>query len=171
MQAEVEGTRRAIALADVAGCPLYLVSVMSSEAARAIAEARHDGCVVFGEAIAAALGSNGSHYSDQSWRHAAAYVMSPPLRPGGKNSQELMNYLANGNLLCTGSDHCVFKAEQKALGKDDFRLIPNGLNGVEDRMSVVWEKGVVSANASYRILACYRKYVFNPPLTKTFLLS
>lgn len=44
----------------------------------------------------------------------------------------------------TGSDHCTFDASQKAIGRDDFRKIPSGANGVEDRLSVVWEKGVVS---------------------------
>lgn len=49
---------------------------------------------------------------------------------------------SSGGLQVVGTDNCTFKAEQKALGKDDFRNIPNGVNGVEDRMSVVWEKGV-----------------------------
>lgn len=48
----------------------------------------------------------------------------------------------SGGLQVVGTDNCTFKANQKALGKDDFRCIPNGVNGVEDRMSVVWEKGV-----------------------------
>jgi len=47
-----------------------------------------------------------------------------------------------GMLDLTGTDNCTFNANQKALGKDDFRKIPNGVNGIEDRMSVIWERGV-----------------------------
>lgn len=43
-----------------------------------------------------------------------------------------------------GSDHCTFNVKQKAAGMGDFSKIPNGVNGVEDRMSIVWEKGVIA---------------------------
>ncbi|KAH8877083.1 Dihydropyrimidinase-related protein 5 [Schistosoma japonicum] len=102
------------------------------------------GNAVVGETLAAALGADGTHYKHNCWRHAAGYVLSPPLRANPCTPEELMRYVSTGVLECTASGHCTFKADQKALGKDDFRKIPPGVNGVEDRMSIVWEKGVMS---------------------------
>jgi len=143
-EVETEATLRACVLAHAMNCPLYVVHVMSKGAAKVIAERRKVGAVILGEPIAASLATNGTHYYNKCWRHAAGHVLSPPLREDVTTPDYLMELLAKGELQCTGTDNCTFNSAQKAMGKDDFTKIPNGVNGLEDRMSVIWERGVHS---------------------------
>ena len=142
-EVEAEATLRACVIANQTKCPLYVVHVMSKSAAKIIMEKRtKDKSVIFGEPIAASLGTDGTNYYHKCWRHAAAHVMAPPLREDVTTPRYLMELLANGDLQCTGTDNCTFTSRQKAMGINDFTKIPNGVNGIEDRMSVIWERGV-----------------------------
>ncbi|XP_039448318.1 dihydropyrimidinase isoform X3 [Culex pipiens pallens] len=143
-EVEAEAVNRACVIAHQTKCPLYVVHVMSKSAGIELARARrrYNGVGIYGETLAAALGTDGTNYTHQCWHHAACHVLSPPLRPDPTTPEFMMKLLAQDDLQTTGSDNCTFNKAQKELGRGDFTKIPNGVNGVEDRMSVVWEKGV-----------------------------
>jgi dihydropyrimidinase len=140
-EVEGEAANRAIRIAEVLGVPLYLVHTSCIDSLEAVTRARLEGQQVFAECLAQHLLIDDSVYRNKDWRFAAHHVMSPPFRP--KEHQEaLWRGLQAGMLQTTATDHCCFCTDQKAAGKEDFRQIPNGTNGVEDRLAVLWHHGV-----------------------------
>ena len=140
-EVEGEAANRAIRIAEVLKTPLYIVHNSCIQSIEAIARARSEGQRVFGEVLAGHLLIDDSIYRHPDFDTAAAHVMSPPFREK-KHQDALWRALQAGVLQTTATDHCCFNAEQKAMGKDDFRSIPNGTGGVENRMEVLWEHGV-----------------------------
>jgi dihydropyrimidinase len=143
---EGEATNRVITLADAAGVPVYIVHMSAREALNALQHARAHGSMAFGETcpqyLFLSLDDLGNGFE------GAKYVCSPPLRP--KNHQDaLWTGLVKDDLQVVSTDHCPFDFEgQKDLGRGDFRKVPNGLPGVEDRVDLLHDGGVVGGRIS-----------------------
>jgi len=140
-ECEGEAANRAIRIAEVLKVPVYIVHNSCIQSLEAITRARNEGQRVFGEVLAGHLLVDDSVYRHPDFDTAAAHVMSPPFR-SKEHQAALWHGLQSGNLQTTATDHCCFCADQKAMGKDDFRSIPNGTAGIENRMEVLWHHGV-----------------------------
>ncbi|HXL22865.1 MAG TPA: dihydropyrimidinase [Candidatus Dormibacteraeota bacterium] len=139
--AEAEATSRAIALAEMAGCPVYIVHLSCNEALEKVREARDRGLPVFAETCPQYLYLSLENM-DAPGFEAAKYVFTPPLREKW-HQEKLWHGLTNDHLQVVSTDHCPFCfKEQKELGKDDFTKIPNGGPGVEHRLSLIYTGGV-----------------------------
>ena len=119
-----------------------MVHTSCREAHEAIARARAAGKRVYGEPLIQHLVLDEDEYRNPDWDYAAARVMSPPFRPQ-KHQDSLWAGLAV-RLAAGGRDRplLLHHASRSGIGPDDFRMIPNGTGGVEDRLPVLWTKGV-----------------------------
>jgi dihydropyrimidinase len=142
-KAEAEGVHRAIAIAEMANSPVYIVHLSCYDALKEVQNARDLGLPAFAETCPQYLLLDYSYYEKEGFE-GAKYVMTPPLRE--KENQELLwRGLRSNDLQVISTDHCPFcMKEQKELGRDDFSKIPNGGPGVENRMSLIYHHGVVA---------------------------
>src|SRR5271170_6739921 len=139
--AEAEATSRAIALAEMAGTPVYIVHLSCNEALEKVREARDRGLRVYAETCPQYLYLSLENM-DAPGFEGAKYVFTPPLREKW-HQEKLWNGLKTDHLQVVSTDHCPFCfKEQKELGRDDFTKIPNGGPGVEHRMSLIYSGGV-----------------------------
>jgi dihydropyrimidinase len=138
---EGEATNRVIRLAEAAGVPVYIVHLSARDALAEVRAARDRGSMAFAETcpqyLFLSLDDLGNGFE------GAKYVCSPPLRPKD-HWEELWGGLIKDDLQVVSTDHCPFDFHgQKELGRGDFRKVPNGLPGVEDRVDLMHDGGVV----------------------------
>ncbi len=141
MSAEAEATRRAIALAEMADVPIYIVHLSAGDAMEEVRRARERGFPAYAETCPQYLFLSYEDYERPGFE-GAKFVMSPPLRPKG-NEERLWNGVKTDALQAVSTDHCSFcMKEQKELGKNDFSKIPNGVPGIETRLMLLHDGGV-----------------------------
>jgi dihydropyrimidinase len=140
-RAEGEATGRAIALAEMARVPIYIVHLSAADALEKVKEARDLGLPAYAETCPQYLFLSYDNYEEPGF-DGAKYVMSPPLRERW-HQDVLWKGLRKNDLQVISTDHCPFcMAEQKELGRNDFSKIPNGAPGIETRLTLVHDGGV-----------------------------
>ncbi len=143
-RAEAEAVHRSIALAEMAGAPVYIVHLSSEDALNQVREARDRGLPAFAETCPQYLLLSIEDNMPNKSFEDAKYVFTPPLREK-KNQPKLWDGLKHDHLQVVSTDHCPFCfADQKQLGIHDFTKIPNGGPGVENRLQLIHHYGVNS---------------------------
>ncbi|MEZ4401024.1 MAG: dihydropyrimidinase [Kofleriaceae bacterium] len=163
--AEATGTERAIALAEMAKVPVYMVHLSAQRALERVMEARDRGLPAYAETCPQYLFCSEDDLRGtpgDEWQ-GAGYVCTPPLRPA-HHHEHLWRGLRNYDLQCVATDHCPFcMKDQKELGRGDFSKIPNGMPGVETRLYLLWEgvrAGKISMNRFVEITATAPAKIF-----------
>ena len=163
--AEATGTERAIALAEMAQVPVYIVHLSAQRALERVMEARDRGLPAFAETCPQYL-----FFSEDDLRgtpedefEGAKFVCTPPLRPK-HHHDHLWRGLRNYDLQVVSTDHCPFcMKDQKTLGRGNFAKIPNGMPGVETRLYLLWEgvrQGKLSMNRFVEITSTAPAKIF-----------
>src|SRR6188768_3901503 len=138
---EGEATSRVIRLAEAAGVPVYIVHLSARDALNEVRAARDRGSAVYAETCPQYLFLSLEDMGDGF--NGAKFICSPPLRPAD-HQVDLWQGLVKDDLQVVSTDHCPFDFhDQKQLGVGDFRKVPNGLPGVEDRVDLMHDGGVV----------------------------
>jgi dihydropyrimidinase len=139
--AEAEATYRTIALAEMAGAPVYIVHLTAPRALEHIVRAQDAGLPVFAETCPQYLFTSLDDISREGFE-GAMYVCSPPVRD--KSAwPEIWRGIKTGHIQVVSTDHCPFRmGDQKVMGKDDFSKIPNGMASIETRLHLMWDGGV-----------------------------
>ncbi|MEO5720291.1 MAG: dihydropyrimidinase [Chthoniobacterales bacterium] len=138
---EAEGVHHLMTFAELTGAQVYIVHLSCEEALREALAARQRGVDVSIETLIQYLVLDKS-YAEQADFEGAKFVMSPPLRD--KRNQEVMwNGLRVGDIQTVGTDHAPFDFQtQKPMGRDDFTKIPNGIPALEERVNLLFTRGV-----------------------------
>jgi dihydropyrimidinase len=128
----------------VTGGRLFIVHMATAEGLALVAAARAEGLEVFAETC--------THYLVFTEKMLARedgikWICSPALRPAAVRDR-LWEALEHGPLSQVTSDDAAFSWAAKSLGRERFDRCPNGIPGVEVRLSVLFSEGVQKGRIS-----------------------
>ncbi|KAK0398521.1 hypothetical protein QR680_002632 [Steinernema hermaphroditum] len=140
---EGEQVHRMCVLSQLTNCPFAVLSVTSSQSCRAVVAGRSNGSLVNAEIAVAAFASEPNAYYDKDVKKASSLLLAAPVRTEARNTDDLMDLMANSPLCVCVSDHRAIKSSDR-VSCSDFTKMPRGCSATEERLAVLWEKAVYS---------------------------
>lgn len=137
---EAEGTGRFATFLETTGATGYVVHLSCEPALKQALAAKSRGVPLYVETVLPHFVLD-KRLAEQPGVEGMKYIMSPPLRDKA-NQKPLWDALAQGIIDTVATDHCPFDLSQKELGLGNFTKIPNGIPAIEDRVNVMFTKGV-----------------------------
>ncbi|MCX7560987.1 dihydropyrimidinase [Sulfitobacter sp. F26204] len=153
--AEREATHRAISHAQLTDVPVVIVHVSGRDPMEQIQWARKRGMKVFAETCPQYITLTKEDLKGLNMDfEGAKYVCSPP--PRDTDSQAaIWEGLRDGTFDIFASDHCPFffdapaeTGKNNARARTSFKWVPNGIPGVETRLSILFSEGVSQGRIS-----------------------
>lgn len=145
---EAEAVRRAIFYTELVGGRAFFFHLSTTEAARAVGEAKGRGALVFAETCPHYLLLSEHLYEVPD---APLYVTTPPLR-GEADLDGLWKGIAAGAVQVVSSGHRAFRREQKEKARESFAHIPSGLPGIETLLPLMFSEGVRKGRLGLNLL-------------------
>lgn len=148
---EAEAVARLMRISQLAGAPAYVVHLSTAQGLNEACRARARGQEVYLETCPQYLMLDDSCYERPD---GLKFIMSPPIRKM-EDQEALWLGLHDGEIDTIGTDHCSFTMAQKAHGKDDFSMAPNGGAGVQHRGQLIYTYGVCEGRITLEQMVRY----------------
>jgi len=148
---QAEGVHHLMTFAEVVGADCYVVHVSNEEALREVLAAKARGVRAWVEILIEHLVLDKT-YGERADFEGAKYLMSPPLCEK-RNQEVFWRGLRNRHVATVGTDHAPFDFRgQKEMGRGDFTKIPNGIPALEDRVKLLYTRGVCEGRIDLQTL-------------------
>jgi dihydropyrimidinase len=140
-EAEASAVRRIVDVARKTDCPVYIVHLSSIPGLEEVTRARREGLPVWAETCPHFL-----IFTDAKLEREDGYkwLGSPPLRDEATQAA-LWEGLSDGRISVAATDDCAFSLASKVAGAENFELCPEGMPGIEPRLTVLYSEGVAKS--------------------------
>ena len=138
VEAEEAATRRAIAMAEVTGAPIYIVHLSSERALRAAEEARERGLPVYVETRPIYLHLTRERFEGPT---PGLYIGQPPLRTQ-RDQDAMWEGIARGAIDVVASDHVAYTRELKLDPAQTVASHRAGMSNLQVMLPMIHSDGV-----------------------------